>query len=128
MSGFVIVPPMRHDGRANPHQLVINEQTLGDVAALRDTLVNAHRERYGAADDLLIGVQLTHSGRYSKPTLSGPAPRVAYRHPILDPRVGISDDRPVFTDDELDRLVDDFVAAAVRARVDAEQAAYLERG
>ena len=107
---------VRHDGRANPHQLVINEQTLGDVAALRDTLVNAHRERYGAADDLLIGVQLTHSGRYSKPTLSGPAPRVAYRHPILDPRVGISDDRPVFTDDELDRLVDDFVAAAVRAR------------
>ena len=49
---------VRHDGRANPHQLVINEQTLRDVAALRDTLVNAHRERYGAADDLLIGVQL----------------------------------------------------------------------
>ncbi len=106
---------VRHDGRANPHQLVINEQTLYDVARLRETLVDTHRERYGATDDLLIGLQLTHSGRYSKPTLSGPAPRVAYRHPVLDARVGISDDRPVFTDDELDRLVDDFVAAAVRA-------------
>jgi 2,4-dienoyl-CoA reductase-like NADH-dependent reductase (Old Yellow Enzyme family) len=104
---------VRHDGRANPHQLVINEQTLGDLAALRDT--SPHRERYSATDDLLIGVQLTHSGRYSKPTLAGPAPRVAYRHPVLDARVGISDDRPVFTDEELDRLVDDFVAAAVRA-------------
>ena len=106
---------VRHDGRANPHQLVINEQTLRDVAGLRETLLDAHRERYGATDDLLIGLQLTHSGRYSKPTLSGPAPRVAYRHPVLDARLGISDDRPVFTDDELDRLVDDFVAAAVRA-------------
>jgi 2,4-dienoyl-CoA reductase-like NADH-dependent reductase (Old Yellow Enzyme family) len=107
---------VRHDGRANPHQLVINEQTLPDIAALRDTLVDAHRERYGSTDDLLIGIQLTHSGRYSKPTLSGPAPRVAYRHPVLDSRVGISDDRPVFTDPELDRLVEDFIAAAVRAQ------------
>jgi 2,4-dienoyl-CoA reductase-like NADH-dependent reductase (Old Yellow Enzyme family) len=68
---------VRHDGRANPHQLVINEQTLRDVAGLRETLLDAHRERYGATDDLLIGLQLTHSGRYAKPTLSGPAPRVA---------------------------------------------------
>jgi 2,4-dienoyl-CoA reductase-like NADH-dependent reductase (Old Yellow Enzyme family) len=106
---------VRHDGRANPHQLVISERTLSDLAALRVALDEAHRERYGATDDLLIGIQLTHSGRYSKPTLAGPAPRVAYRHPVLDARLGISDDRPVFTDEELDRLVDDFVAAAVRA-------------
>src|SRR5262249_23503517 len=103
---------VRHDGRANPHQLVISEQTLGDLAALREGVVSAHRDRHGTTDDLLIGVQLTHSGRYSKPTLAGRAPRVAYRHPVLDARVGITDDGPVFTDAELDRLVDDFLAAA----------------
>ena len=103
---------VRHDGRANPNQLVINADTLSDLADLRQRLIEAHREQFGRTDDLLIGLQLTHSGRYARPTTSGPAPRVAYRHPVLDRRFGITDDRPVFTDDELDRLVEDFVAAA----------------
>jgi 2,4-dienoyl-CoA reductase-like NADH-dependent reductase (Old Yellow Enzyme family) len=107
---------VRHDGRANPNQLVISDRTVGDLAALRETLVAAHRERFGSDDDLLVGLQLTHSGRYARPTAAGPAPRVAYRHPLLDARLGITDDRAVFTDEELDRLVDDFVAAAALAR------------
>src|SRR4029079_13770390 len=106
---------VRHDGRANPHQLVINVDPLSDVAALRHRLIEPHRERFGRTDDLLIGLQLTHSGRYARPTTSGPAPRVAYRHPVLDRRLGVIDDRPVFTDAELDRLVEDFVAAGRRA-------------
>ena len=106
---------VRHDGRANPHQLVISDLTLADVAELRETLVAAHRERFGRTDDLLIGLQLTHSGRYARPSASGPAPRIAYRHPVLDRRLGIVDDRAVFADAELDRLVEDFVAAAKRA-------------
>ena len=106
---------VRHDGRANPNQLVINADTLSDLADLRKRLMEAHQERFGRTDDLLIGLQLTHSGRYARPTTSGPAPRVAYRHPVLDRRLGIIDDRPVFTDAELDRLVEDFVAAGRRA-------------
>jgi 2,4-dienoyl-CoA reductase-like NADH-dependent reductase (Old Yellow Enzyme family) len=106
---------VRDDGRANPNQLVLRDDTLPDLVALRATLVDAHRERFGTTEDLLIGVQLTHSGRYSRPTLAGPAPRVAYRHPVLDPRSGVRDDSLVFTDDELDRLVEDFLAAARRA-------------
>ena len=52
---------VRHDGRANPNQLVINEATLGDLASLREVLVDAHREQFGANSDadLLVGLQLT---------------------------------------------------------------------
>jgi 2,4-dienoyl-CoA reductase-like NADH-dependent reductase (Old Yellow Enzyme family) len=107
---------VRHDGRDNPYQLVLTEDTLPEVASLREELVAAHREAFGRTDDLLIGLQLTHSGRFSRPDTGGPAPRVLYRHPLLDARVGVADDRPVLSDDEIARLADDFVRAAVRAR------------
>jgi len=107
---------VRHDGRANPNQLVIGPATVRGLHDLRVQLLDAHRERYGNADDVLVGLQLTHSGRYSKPTKAGPAPRIAYRHSILDRRVGVASDDPIFSDDELATLVDDFVMAAVLAR------------
>lgn len=107
---------VREDGRANPNQLVIREDTVADLASLRETLVEAHRERFGTTADLLVGLQLTHSGRYSRPTSAGPAPRIAYRHPVLDQRLGITDDGAVFTDEELDTLVAQFVTGARRAQ------------
>ena len=103
---------VRDDGRANPNQLVIRPDTVGDLAALRALLVAAHRERFGEAGDLLIGLQLTHSGRFSRPSAGSPAPRVAYRHRVLDERLGITSDHAVFSDAELDELVTEFVAAA----------------
>jgi 2,4-dienoyl-CoA reductase-like NADH-dependent reductase (Old Yellow Enzyme family) len=76
-----------------------------------------HRSVFGRDDDLLLGFQLTHSGRYCRPNLDRkPRPRIAYRHPLLDPRVGIADDRAIFPDDELPSLVDDYVEAARIAR------------
>src|SRR3954471_23964246 len=54
---------VRADGRANPNQLIISEENKSDLAELREILVRAHRQRYGTADDLVIGFQLTHSGR-----------------------------------------------------------------
>ena len=51
---------VRHDGRANPNQLLINEQTKGELARLRETLIEAHRQSCDSTDDLLIGLQLTH--------------------------------------------------------------------
>jgi NADPH2 dehydrogenase len=106
---------VRPDGRANPNQLVISESTLCDLEALRTTLVRAHREHADTADDLVIGLQLTHSGRYARPDAGGPRPRIAYRHPVLDSRLGITSDDACFSDAELDELVADFVAAAARA-------------
>ena len=54
---------VRHDGRANPRQLVINRHARDDLARLREALVASHRDAAGSADGLLVGLQLTHSGR-----------------------------------------------------------------
>lgn len=106
---------VRHDGRANPNQLCLTSQTVGAIAGLRELLVEAHRKTAGRVDDLLIGLQLTHSGRFCKPNDHGRLePRIAYHHPLLDARFGIKpdDDSLLLSDDELYRLMDDFVAAA----------------
>src|ERR1041384_3318870 len=57
---------VRADGRANPNQLIICEENKADLVALRETLIRAHREIYGTADDLVVGFQLTHSGRFCR--------------------------------------------------------------
>ena len=104
---------VRPDGRANPNQLIISDRTKADLAKLRDTLLAAHKERYGAVDDLVIGFQLTHSGRFCKPTDKfRMEPRVAYRHPILDGKFGVTSDAQVWTDGEIERLVESYVEAA----------------
>ena len=104
---------VRHDGRANPNQLLLNETTLPAIAALRQTLVAAHRERFGNTADLSIGLQLTHSGRFCRPEPGAPLqPRTLYRHPLLDAKFGIQSDDVLFHDDEIARLIEDFVAAA----------------
>ena len=107
---------VRQDGRANPNQLLLTQATAPSIARLREDLVSAHRERYGAdADaDLYVGLQLTHSGRYARPSVAGrPAPLAAYRHPFLDRR--FPEGVRTLGDDELDRLVDRFVDAAALA-------------
>lgn len=103
---------VRADGRANPHQLLLTEDTQRGVARLRQHLVDAHRGRYGpgADADLLVGLQLTHSGRFSRPHAHDRAePLAPSAHPLLDRRFpgGV---RPM-SDDDLDRLVEDFVRA-----------------
>jgi NADPH2 dehydrogenase len=107
---------VRHDARANPLQLVINEKTLSDIAGLRTLLLDAHAEKFGAADDLYIGLQLTHSGRFCRPNSKSHEPRVAYRHPILDKKFHVDSDAYVLSDTEIDALIDDFAKAAVLAQ------------
>ncbi len=94
---------VRLEGRANPNQLVLDESTADNLAGLRRMLDSSQ----------VTGLQLTHSGRYSRP-VAAPEPRTAYQHPLLDARTGANADN-VLSDDELDELVDDYVAAAVLA-------------
>ncbi len=94
---------VRPDGRANPNQLLLDESTVDDIAALRGLLDPAQ----------LVGLQLTHSGRWCRPG-SQPVPRTAYAHPELDGRVGAGPE-VVLSDDELDALVERYVGAAVLA-------------
>lgn len=105
---------VRHDGRANPNQLMINPQTVGSIESLRQTLVNSHVETFGAGadSDLSVGLQLTHSGRFARPNdKKRLEPRTAYRHSVLDDRFSV-DESAVLSDDELKGLIDDFVSAA----------------
>jgi NADPH2 dehydrogenase len=104
---------VRHDGRANPHQLLINESTKADLGRLRDVVLEEHLRVTGNTDDLLIGLQLTHSGRYSVPTAWGKRePRIAYHHPILDRRLNLPGDYPVLTDGDIRALIEDSHVAA----------------
>jgi 2,4-dienoyl-CoA reductase-like NADH-dependent reductase (Old Yellow Enzyme family) len=108
---------VRPDGRANPNQLILIEENLRGLAEIRETLAQAHRDRFGTADDLVIGFQLTHSGRFCKPTdKKRLEPRVAFRHPILDRKFGVTSDAQVFTDDEMEVLIEAYVRAAGLAR------------
>lgn len=108
---------VRHDGRANPNQLMINEETLGDLAALRRSLIAEHEASFGMSDDLLVGLQLTHSGRFARPNeKTRLEPMICYHQPILDAKFGISPEMSVLSDDEIAQLVNDFVKAAQLAQ------------
>ena len=107
---------VRHDGRANPNQLALTEANVGEFAELRRLLIETHQAAFGSTEDLLVGLQLTHSGRFARPNdKKRLEPRILYRHPVLDPRFGISDDGPLLSDSDIDRLIEDFVRAARRA-------------
>ena len=92
------------EGRANPNQLLASDATAAGLAELRALL----------DDSQVVGLQLTHSGRFSRPA-GAAAPLTAYQHPILDSQVG-ADATSVVDDVYLDGLVEHFVAAAVVAR------------
>ncbi len=69
-----------------------------------------------ASDDLFVGLQLTHSGRFSRPDPDHKLkPVIAYRHPYLDEKFGIPEEYPVITDDEIRVLIAQFVDAAEMA-------------
>ena len=107
---------VRHDGRANPNQLIINDANLADIESLRTGLVDEHAKHFSTTDDLLVGLQLTHSGRFARPNDKKKLePRTGHRNAALDRKLGLTDDSEVLTDDELSTLADEFVAAAVMA-------------
>jgi NADPH2 dehydrogenase len=106
---------VRPDGRANPNQTLATPSNRAGLTALLRELTDAHRALFGSLDGLLVGLQLTHSGRFCKPDDHfRSAPRIAYHHPLLDAKFKVdpNDAAVLWTDDELDRLVDDYVAAA----------------
>jgi NADPH2 dehydrogenase len=107
---------VRPDGRANPRQLIFNASTLPEIARLREALVHAHAARWNT-DDLLTGLQLTHSGRFCRPTdKKNLEPHILYAHPLLNRKFGLPDDFPVMTDSEIERLIADYVNAALLAQ------------
>ena len=107
---------VRADGRANPNQLMLNDKTLPAISGLRELLLETHHAEFGSTEDILVGLQLTHSGRFARPNEKDRLePRTAYAHPVLDTRFGVKPEQAVLSDDELKRLIDDFIAAAKRS-------------
>jgi len=105
-----------HEGRANPNQLLAAPRTQESIAHLRAVLRREHILTTGSDDGLVIGLQLTHSGRYSRPNeYARPEPRILYHHPILDQRLKLPADYPLLTDGEIESIIEDFHRAAFMA-------------
>jgi 2,4-dienoyl-CoA reductase-like NADH-dependent reductase (Old Yellow Enzyme family) len=105
-----------HGGRANPNQLVASPQTKDKLAELQTVLRQEHIQTTGSDAGLLVGLQLTHSGRYCRPNEHArPEPRILYHHPLLDRRLNLPTDYPLLTDGEIESIIEDFHRAAIMA-------------
>lgn len=102
-----------NEGRANPLQMFLTEDNVEEYAALVKECNDMAKEKNGAVPVNIV--QLTHSGRYSRP-VDKAAPIIAQHDPILDPRVGIDETHPVVTDEYLDQLQDKYVQSALLAQ------------
>jgi len=114
------------EGRANPNQLFIDGDRLDGcvswLEALRREILAGHEESGIGGDRPVLGLQLTHSGRLSRPDPPPALPRPlrAQVHPVLDARLGEAAHRPLVSDDQLEGIA----GAYVRAARCAERAAY----
>lgn len=94
---------VQEDARSCSKQLWLNEKNVDQYKKLIENIRKI-------ADIPLI-IQLTHSGRYSKPN-DKPEPVITYHNPVLNRTFHIPPEHPVVSDDYLDRLEDRFVTAA----------------
>ncbi|MGM0486467.1 MAG: FAD-dependent oxidoreductase [Planctomycetota bacterium] len=97
------------EARSNSKQLWLHAKSVDTFARLVERTREAARNANG--HELVMVVQLTHSGRYSKPR-GIPKPMIAHRSPILDPKHNLPENYPLVTDAYLDRLQDTYVEAA----------------
>ena len=98
-----------NEGRANPRQLFLNEKTKESFRNLLEEVRKVSLEKYGFSP--LIIVQLTHSGRFSKPNGS-PEPIVAYRNEHWE--IGKENQPYIVADDEYLSGIPQKYAAAAR--------------
>jgi 2,4-dienoyl-CoA reductase-like NADH-dependent reductase (Old Yellow Enzyme family) len=101
------------EGRANPRQLCINNATKKSFQQLNINMLKASQEEFGEAFRPYTVLQLTHSGRYSKP-VDIPEPIIATNNPYLDKF--LAKDYKIITDEELEKLEDAYIEAAILAK------------
>jgi 2,4-dienoyl-CoA reductase (NADPH2) len=91
------------DGRSNPGQLMITRGNLESYKSLvSETRMAASKKGFNP----VLVIQLTHSGRYSKPR-GKPRPRVAALNPVLD-----KTEPYVLMDSDLRQIQDQYIASA----------------
>ncbi|MBR3086720.1 MAG: NADH:flavin oxidoreductase [Kiritimatiellae bacterium] len=102
-------------GRSNTRQMMLTEETFPEIASLLAECRRAHAERFGGAGDFLVGLQLTHSGRYSHPHDDARLePVTAYSNPLLDRKFHCSEG-DVVQDAAIPGIVEAFGRAAALA-------------
>lgn len=101
-----------NEGRANPRQMYLTDKTKGDFERIVNDIKETCVKENGF--EPLVILQLTHSGRYSKPN-GFPEPLIAYNNPIFEGNNPIDKSR-IVTDDYLDTLSEALVKGAVDAK------------
>ncbi len=106
------------EGKANPLQMMLTQDNLPAFQKLLSDVNSLACNENGSEARPLHILQLTHSGRYSRPHGHAAAPLVPQHDPLLDPRTGIAadDDSSIVSDDYLESLVERYVTSAVLAR------------
>jgi len=99
------------EGRANPRQLLLIPENAPPLARLRQEALSAAKEANGSSHQPFTILQLTHSGRYSRPK-GKPVPIIAHHDGLLDEALGLPPDYPLIDDDALRRLQDRYVEVA----------------
>lgn len=97
------------EARANPRQLLISRETAPALKRLLDETRAARRARFGRDEGFIVGLQLTHSGRWSHPRAI-----LAHHTPDID-RLGGGGGGRVISDAELEQLEERYVDAAALA-------------
>ena len=98
------------EARANPRQLTISPATAPQLKRLLDATRAARRARFGTTEGFIVGIQLTHSGRWSH---GGP---IIVQHGDAIDAVKHCAGLPLLSDADLEHLEDQFVEAATLAR------------
>lgn len=104
------------EGRANPLQMMLTPQNADAFRLLLQKTNNAAAQSMGAGHKPVNILQLTHSGRYSRPEGHAMASIIPQHDPILDPRTGVDPAAPVVSDAYLDKLQDAYVRSALLAQ------------
>ncbi|MCP4725381.1 MAG: hypothetical protein GY863_10110 [bacterium] len=96
------------EGRSNPRQLLINEKNLDKFKELVESTRTSAQKTYGNSHDPFLVLQLTHSGRFSRP--DGKHRPIALSHnPYLDKDKELVS---IIDDDEMARLKETYIRAA----------------
>jgi 2,4-dienoyl-CoA reductase-like NADH-dependent reductase (Old Yellow Enzyme family) len=102
-----------HDGSSSDNQMLLSPENMDEIKKLLEHTRKSASGEFGQNHRPLCLMQLTDSGRYRKAT--GTTPGLVARYPLLDERVKGTKDTPLMTDDDIQRVMDEMVAAAVRS-------------
>jgi 2,4-dienoyl-CoA reductase-like NADH-dependent reductase (Old Yellow Enzyme family) len=98
------------EARANPRQLLMIPENLADFKQLVARIHQVAKDSMGADFRPVVFIQLTHSGRYSKP--KGVREPLIAHHSVIDSKSGVTDEIPLLSDEYLDHLPEIYLSAA----------------